>query len=82
MENRTNKNTTEPNFPSCLKIMNVKVGENLESCVFHVYVGVDPMWKWLVDLGSVKLTNTGRSQLLYLGILLLETPLKNHDSLL
>lgn len=62
--------------------MNVKVGENLESCVFHVYVGVDPMWKWLVGVGSVKLSNTGRSQLPCLGILLPETPLKNHGSLL
>lgn len=40
--------------------MNVKVGGNLESGVFHIYVGTDPMWSWLVDLGLVKPRITGR----------------------
>ena len=41
--------------------MNVNTGGNLERGALHVYIGMDLMWKWLVDLGLVKLRNTARS---------------------
>lgn len=32
--------------------------------VFHVYIGTDPMWKQLVDLGLAKQRKSGRSEFL------------------
>ena len=39
--------------------MNVNTDGNLERGALHVYTGMDLMWKWLVDLGLVKLRIQG-----------------------